>query len=227
MSYTGNLTRADEQELDVAHPDYVPLAERRDQWRAAQRAAQADVISWAKLPDGSWGIRGLNLVAGDVVTVTKRTGETSEVTVGEVTPKNARSAYDFATVARTPRVTAEVTVEVTVPASAAPDVPSGRYAVYNDDQSVNDIAFYKVDNVTEGKWEGFTFVKQIVGPDEQKVGQKQGNAILAKIAAMGVVESFQLYGRTIEKCGVCNIRLTNKESREYGIGPDCRAKHGY
>jgi hypothetical protein len=216
MSYTGNLTYADERNFGVEHPDYVPLSERRDQWRAAQAV---DVISWAKLPDGSWGIRGLNLVAGDVVTVTKRTGETSEVTVGEVTPKNARSAYDFATVARTPKVV----VEVTVPAA---DVPDGRYAVYNDDQSVNDIAFYLVENVTEGKWDGWTFVRQIVGGDEQKLSQKQGRTILAKIVALGVVESFQLYGRSTEVCGVCNTNLTNKESREYGIGPKCRKKFG-
>lgn len=190
----------------------------------APAVPRTDKITFARLEDDTWGLKGVGLVSGATVTVTKKGGDTVERVVGEVETKDG---YDYATIAVAPQVQRVVTAEVTVPASQTAVVPDGRYAVYNDNQSVNDIAFYKVDNVIEGNWAGFTFVKQIVGPDEQKVGQKQGRAILAKIAAMGVVESFQLYGRTIEKCGVCNRRLTNKESREYGIGPDCRAKYGY
>ena len=187
--------------------------------------ARTAAITWAKLDDGSWGIKGTGLVSGATVTVTKKTGETSEVVVGKVS-EGKDGGDDLATIVRTPRITAEVVAEVTVPATPAAVVPDGRYAVYNDDQSVNDIAFYKVDNVTEGKWEGFTFVKQIVGPDEQKLSQKQGKAILAKIVAMGLREASQLFGQSTQKCGVCNTNLTNKISREYGIGPDCRAKYG-
>lgn len=215
MSYTGNLTYADEQELDVAHPDYVPLADRR---RPAFRPDPA-VITFARLDDGEWGIKGVGLVGGDVVTVTKKDGTTVERVVGEVV--KTRDGYDYATIVQVPR---EVTVEVGVPTAQVPD---GRYAVHNDDQSVNDIAFYEVENVTEGKWAGWTFVRQIVGPSERKLSQKQGRAILAKVTALGLRESLQLFGQNTEKCGVCNRNLTNKESREYGIGPDCRAKHGY
>lgn len=197
-----------------------------------------DLVSFAKLPDGSWGIRGLGLVSGSTVTVTKRNGETSEVVVGEVTKadpystdRRTRSAYDLATFTHAPRpeVTRVVTAEVEVQAPAADGVvvPDGRYAVYNDDQSVNDIGFYKVENVTEGNWAGWTFVKQIVGPDERKLSQKQGRRILAKINALGQREASQLFGHNTHKCGVCNTNLTNKESREYGIGPDCRAKYGW
>lgn len=214
MSYTGNLTYADERNFGVAHPDYVPLAERR---RPAFRPDPA-VITFARLDDGEWGIKGVGLVSGDVVTVTKKDDTTVERVVGEVV--KTRDGYDYATIVQVPR---EVTVEVKVPTAQVPD---GRYAVYNDDQSVNDIAFYLVENVTEGKWQGWTFVRQIVGGDEQKLSQKQGRTILAKIVALGVVESFQLYGRSTEVCGVCNTNLTNKESREYGIGPKCRKKFG-
>lgn len=203
-------------DADISHygyggePVYYAPAPRRDPAE----------VNWARLDDGSWGIKGASLTPGDVVTVTKRSGETSEVTVGEVVKTD--KGFDFATVARAPRqVTVEVTAEVEVPAAPVPD---GRYAVYNDDQSVNDIAFYKVDNVATGKWAGFTFVRQIVGPDEQRLSQRQGRAILAKIAAAGVTESFQLYGRSTQVCGVCGTNLTNKESREYGIGPVCREK---
>ena len=214
MSYTGNLTYADEQELDVAHPDYVPLAERR---RPAFRPDPA-VITFARLDDGEWGIKGVGLVSGDVVTVTKKDDTTVERVVGEVV--KTRDGYDYATIVQVPR---EVTVEVKVPTAQVPD---GRYAVYNDDQSVNDIAFYLVENVTEGKWQGWTFVRQIVGGDEQKLSQRQGRTILAKIVALGVVEASQLFGRNTQKCGVCNTNLTKKESREYGIGPKCREKFG-
>ncbi len=40
-------------------------------------------ITWAKLRDGSWGLRSSTpLSEGAVVTVTKRSGETSQATVG-------------------------------------------------------------------------------------------------------------------------------------------------
>lgn len=210
MSYTGNLSYADEQQLDVAHPDYVPLAHRRDQERAAARAAQADD---APVTDNrAKFVR--DLLDERVVPADAAARLLARLAAKAVTNGEARGYIEW--LKNRPKVQ-----------QATATVPDGHYAVYNDDQSVNDIAFYKVDNVTEGKWEGFTFVRQIVGPDERKLGQKQGRAILAKIAALGVAESFRLYGQSTEKCGVCNRNLTNKESREYGIGPDCRAKYGY
>jgi hypothetical protein len=215
MSYTGNLTRADEQELDVAHPDYVPLAERRDRWRAAARAAQADD---APVTDNrAKFVR--DLLDERAVPAEAAARLIARLAVKAVTNGEARGYINW--LKSRPR-TAPV-----ADAQAAPAVPDGRYAVHNDDQSVNDIAFYEVENVTEGKWAGWTFVRQIVGPDERKLSQKQGRAILAKVTALGLRESLQLFGQNTEKCGVCNRNLTNKESREYGIGPDCRAKHGY
>jgi hypothetical protein len=41
-------------------------------------------ITFTKLRDGSWGLRGLGLVAGTTVTVTKRSGQTKRETVGRV-----------------------------------------------------------------------------------------------------------------------------------------------
>jgi hypothetical protein len=32
------------------------------------------------------------------------------------------------------------------------------------------------------------------------------------------------YGKELGRCGVCDMPLTNEESRELGIGPVCRAK---
>lgn len=41
-------------------------------------------ISFTKLRDGSWGVRGQGLAEGQHVTVTKKSGETSTGTVGAV-----------------------------------------------------------------------------------------------------------------------------------------------
>lgn len=181
--------------------------------------------TFKKLPDGTWGIQGPDLVPGDVVTVSKANGETKDVVVGEVMPYVTGFGNNVATIAATPRVM--VTAEVTAEIAAEVVVPDGRYAVYNDDQSVNDIAFYKVENVTEGRWAGWTFVKQIVGGDEQKLSQRQGKAITAKIAAFGLCQASELYGKSTQRCGVCNTNLTNKDSRERGIGPVCAANNGW
>lgn len=39
---------------------------------------------WARLPDGTWGLRGVGLVRGCRAVVVRRTGERQEVTVGEI-----------------------------------------------------------------------------------------------------------------------------------------------
>ena len=112
-------------------------------------------------------------------------------------------------------------------ADADVEVPAGRYALPIEDSTVgNDLAFYKVDRPTEGKWAGRVFVNQIVGPEEQAVRGKAAATILARIAADPAAASIA-YGHAIQKCGVCHTRLTNKVSREAGIGPDCRKKYGW
>ncbi|QHB37350.1 hypothetical protein I5G58_gp048 [Mycobacterium phage BirdsNest] len=107
------------------------------------------------------------------------------------------------------------------------EVPAGRYAVELKDSSVgNDLAFYKVDRPTEGRWAGRVFVNQIVGPEEQPVRGKAAATVLAQIAVDPAAASIR-YGHAVQKCGVCHTRLTNKTSREAGIGPDCRKKFGW
>lgn len=41
-------------------------------------------ITWTKLRNGSWGIKGFDLTEGEQVTVTKKSGETKTATVGKV-----------------------------------------------------------------------------------------------------------------------------------------------
>ncbi|URC18151.1 hypothetical protein SEA_ZENTENO07_50 [Mycobacterium phage Zenteno07] len=125
-------------------------------------------------------------------------------------------------------VPAKQEVRSTVEAPAADvEVPAGRYALELEDSTVgNDLAFYKVDRPTEGKWAGRVFVNQIVGPEERAVRGKAAATILARIAADPAAASIR-YGHAVQKCGVCHTRLTNKVSREAGIGPDCRKKYGW
>ncbi len=106
-------------------------------------------------------------------------------------------------------------------------VPAGRYAVATEDGAVNELAFYKVDRPTEGRWAGFVFVKLIVSDDEQRLSKAASAAVLAKIAAVGAEAASAAYGLEIGECGVCGKVLTNDESRAYGIGPKCRAKMGW
>lgn len=96
------------------------------------------------------------------------------------------------------------------------------------------VSFVRFDKVTSGKWDGWVFVKAVIGDDDSnRLGAArpgQGYAgqwldIIRTIVA-DVDGAVALYGKTIGKCGVCNRRLTNEESREYGIGPECRAKLG-
>ncbi|AWN04246.1 hypothetical protein FDJ57_gp45 [Gordonia phage Sour] len=105
-----------------------------------------------------------------------------------------------------------------------PEVPAGRYAVATEDGATNELAFYKVDRPTEGRWAGFVFVKLMRSDEEVRLSRAAGNAILAKIAEVGAEEASKAYGREIGECGVCGRTLTNDDSRAMGIGPKCAEK---
>ena len=110
-------------------------------------------------------------------------------------------------------------------AKAAPvgtDVPAGHYAVKSATGS-NDLDFWKVDKPDSGKWEGWTFVKRVIGGrPAQRVRGAEAKAALAAIDAAGPSDAARLYGQEIGRCGRCNRHLTDETSRKLGIGPDCR-----
>lgn len=129
------------------------------------------------------------------------------------------------------RMDAEAKVDAPAPVAGtdayADSVPAGRYAIDTQVHAVNGTAFYKVDRPTEGKWAGRVFVKQIISDDEQRLSQKQGLGILARIAEVGAEAAAARYGHEIGECGMCGRTLTNDVSRERGIGPVCAAKAGW
>lgn len=106
------------------------------------------------------------------------------------------------------------------PAKRAPEVPEGRYALRSGD----DIHFYKVDCPTEGRWAGYVFVKLLASDEEIRIGKDRRDKVLAEIALDPKAAAI-LYGHEIGRCGMCGRKLTNKESREAGIGPVCASKN--
>jgi transcriptional regulator with XRE-family HTH domain len=96
-------------------------------------------------------------------------------------------------------------------------LPSGRYAIEIED-SKNDIAFYKV------KWNDkgdFYYLDQIVGPNMVEVKFQMKQAIVKQIIRQGVGNCAARYGFKIKRCSICHTRITNRLSRELGLGPIC------
>lgn len=112
--------------------------------------------------------------------------------------------------------------EATTTPAVAVEVPAGYYAI--DSTGHNDLAFYRIDRPTEGKWAGRVFVKLVVGGHaDRNVARNQVDGILARIAADGPKAAAERYGRELGHCGRCGRELTDEESRAVGIGPVCRA----
>lgn len=120
------------------------------------------------------------------------------------------------------QVTPSGTVKKAKAPTVYPKVVSGYYAVPSVTGN-NDLDFYRVDNVAEGKWAGYVFVKRVIGghPDTPVRG-KEGAKALERILEAGEDASRKLYGQEIGRCGICNRHLTDDLSREIGIGPKCR-----
>lgn len=102
-----------------------------------------------------------------------------------------------------------------------PEVPSGLYAVEDDD---GDLKFYRVQRPKSGKWSGWTFVDVQASSDFYPVRPiSKAKAVLAKIAKDPRAAGMR-YGRELGKCCKCRRILTNKVSRKYGIGPICAGR---
>jgi hypothetical protein len=97
------------------------------------------------------------------------------------------------------------------------DVPPGRYAVQTG-QDANDISYYRVKEVgQDSKYRIF----QIAGPSEHLLKGQAAKDAIKRIIRFGLGDAAVLYGRTIGRCSQCNTRITNRLSRELGIGPIC------
>jgi hypothetical protein len=118
------------------------------------------------------------------------------------------------------------------PQSSDWELPAGHYAIpawvgySTSPRSMDqDLNFYRVDKPEDGKWKGYTFVKWVIGgkPDAPLRGKQRIYAVLRYIEEH-TDEAGQKYGQEIGRCYRCNRHLTDKTSRELGIGPDCRSR---
>jgi hypothetical protein len=96
------------------------------------------------------------------------------------------------------------------------EVPAGRYAVENNE---GELRFYQV---WRPKDNGHIFrVYVLHGPDESALHNNAAVGVLRKIQDFGIREAAIRYGNEIGACSNCGRRLTNRISRELGIGPIC------
>lgn len=104
-------------------------------------------------------------------------------------------------------------------------LPSGRYAVLGlDDDEPYRVRFFKVDNVTEGKWSGYTFVKEQASDEFHPVKSKERRERILNAILKDPETAMLLYGQELGKCGHCGRTLTDEDSRARGIGPICAGK---
>lgn len=99
------------------------------------------------------------------------------------------------------------------------DVPAGRYAIQTGDQE-NDLTFYYVKRPYIDRLHIF-FVEIIAGPNKYRQDHQRARAIIKDIYRAGAGEAAIRYGREVKRCSVCHTQITNRVSRELGIGPVC------
>lgn len=93
--------------------------------------------------------------------------------------------------------------------------PEGRYAVPGGEETDGELRFY---HLVDG--EVFVMASDV---EHLITNPHTAKAIIDKIA-LDPEEASRVYGREFERCGICGRGLTNKASRDAGIGPVCLEK---
>ena len=114
-------------------------------------------------------------------------------------------------------------------------LPAGktRYAVPNSEGVLTFIQVDRVDN-PGSRWHGWIFVKQQLSDWVEKRGSQRPGKLYRGVWASLLQKvlddpqkAMRTYGEEIGMCGNCGRTLTNEESRNFGIGPDCREALGW
>lgn len=123
---------------------------------------------------------------------------------------------------------ADLSRKATTTEAPAADVPAGRYAYTGTEGHT---VFVKIDRPERGRWAGYTFGSFLLGGgaggelvEGARVGREQMAGVLARITEQGITESGIRFGQETGVCCRCGRGLTNEESREAGIGPECAKK---
>jgi hypothetical protein len=107
-------------------------------------------------------------------------------------------------------------------------LPSGHYSVPGGDTRLK----VRVDNIDQGKWAGWIFVKDgaVYGEAKRYGSQRPGESYRGEISDQlrrimeDPREAMAEYGRLTGTCGMCARRLEDEESVARGIGPICAGK---
>lgn len=214
------------------HPDVWEVHQRA----AAQAWRQPKAADSRLLAIAAGQATGENLpIQGGNGTGYGRTNEPTEKQIGFLRKlRSERGISDEAMPATKQAASTEIDRLLKMPKQAAapaperrnvklPDIPAGHYAL--DGKGKNETVFYRVDRPESGKWEGYTFVKSVVGGrSDERVPFARIASILERIEIEGVNQSALRYGQEIGRCCKCNRTLTDDESRTLGIGPECAKK---
>lgn len=111
-------------------------------------------------------------------------------------------------------------------------VPAAHYCVPS--RSTGKPVFLNVQVPTEGDWEGWMFVKQVIGgradtpvltvrPNGGASGEAWVEAVLTDIS-VDLSAAMATYGQRLGRCGLCHRHLTDPVSEARGIGPECIKK---
>lgn len=104
-------------------------------------------------------------------------------------------------------------------------VPVGKYALRRlekvDGKTVEcEWHFFEVTRPKSGKWEGWTFLRELRGDNALKVDKQTFTGVLSAIANDPKHFAAQ-FGKRTGVCGVCGKTLTDPKSVKKGIGPIC------
>jgi hypothetical protein len=102
------------------------------------------------------------------------------------------------------------------------DVPEGFYGLVSrkDGETVR----FRVDKPSEGRWRGYTFVKQLDDAGETPVRDASRRQMILRAIASDIRAAYARYGKETGICGCCGRKLTTKVSIKKGIGPVCEKR---
>lgn len=104
-----------------------------------------------------------------------------------------------------------------VVAESATDASKPVIGVAIPSKGENDLDFLKVTH--DGR-----VYRVIGGHPDQRLAVDQAVTLVERVLAFGVRDAIVRYGHELELCGVCGRHLTDKESRQRGIGPICASR---
>jgi hypothetical protein len=109
----------------------------------------------------------------------------------------------------------------------------GRYALYMEagpGVGTGSWHFYQVDKPTKGRWDGYVFIKRLIGApgtyQKVAVAAADRHRLLDRIEH-DPKKAMIDYGKESGVCGRCASPLSDPDSLARGIGPKCAAKSGW